>query len=305
MPNEQYEQATGNKYIETDHRMDIGALGLTLYHALTDYSDISDLDTEKVMKTKGELPAGLKRDVVFSKHSTSPLRRLFQKFYPTFIKLTHPDPNKRFPTALHAVKGLDEILYFIDHQDNEGTSRMPCLQRRVTLHPRNIIDLAKNSVYETWKRECKSLYPSMLLLESGIYDQLIGTRVASSEVGGDHCSSGYLKKTRRVTIGRAKDSDIILSGPGILTVSRKHAGISYLGGEYILHEWGSHNGTAVNGKLLKERQSIALQTGDKLKFGDCERVFVTFDEDLYFSIKAGKTSGQSTVRALIKRTISS
>ena len=77
-----------------------------------------------------------------------------------------------------------------------------------------------------------------------------------------------LSPTEQMTIGRASDSKIFLDD---VTVSRKHAAVSFVGSEWVLSDSGSLNGTYVN----KHRVSSApLVNGDELQIGKFRFVFV-------------------------------
>jgi FHA domain-containing protein/uncharacterized protein DUF1707 len=65
-----------------------------------------------------------------------------------------------------------------------------------------------------------------------------------------------------VTIGRGPGCDCVVSDP---TVSRRHAELRSLGGEWILADLGSTNGTRVNGWRLTG--SAAVRPGDEVAFG--------------------------------------
>lgn len=72
------------------------------------------------------------------------------------------------------------------------------------------------------------------------------------------------KPTKKVTVGRAEQNDIVIRGSGI---SKIHA--AFLPGKdggFRLVDMGSRNGTAVNGIALEENRPIRLSTGDKLSF---------------------------------------
>ncbi|MBT5875337.1 MAG: SpoIIE family protein phosphatase [Candidatus Latescibacteria bacterium] len=70
-------------------------------------------------------------------------------------------------------------------------------------------------------------------------------------------------------IGRSnKDADMVIAGDGI---SRKHAQIRKLGGEYLASDLGSHNGTFHNNRLIDGE--IGLSEGDHLRLGQTILVF--------------------------------
>jgi hypothetical protein len=64
-----------------------------------------------------------------------------------------------------------------------------------------------------------------------------------------------------VTIGRMKESDVVLSDPG---ASRKHAEIRKKDGQYVLADLGSTNGTLLNERAVTEHP---LEEGDRITIG--------------------------------------
>jgi len=69
------------------------------------------------------------------------------------------------------------------------------------------------------------------------------------------------------TIGRTQDCDLRI---GDLSVSRRHAQLDRGDGGWLLSDLGSHNGTRVNGWLVRE--PVPVRPGDVLQFGSA--VFV-------------------------------
>jgi hypothetical protein len=65
-----------------------------------------------------------------------------------------------------------------------------------------------------------------------------------------------------LTIGRLSDCDVVLSDD---SVSRRHAELRRLGGEILLVDLGSTNGTKVNGASVRERR---LVDGDLITVGN-------------------------------------
>lgn len=63
-------------------------------------------------------------------------------------------------------------------------------------------------------------------------------------------------------VGRRADSDVVLSDT---TVSRVHAVLMLFGGEWVIHDRQSTNGTRVNGRRVWG--STAIQPGDRVSFG--------------------------------------
>jgi len=66
----------------------------------------------------------------------------------------------------------------------------------------------------------------------------------------------------RFTIGRTRDCDLRLTD---LSVSRLHAELVREGDGWLLNDLGSHNGTRLNGWLVRE--TVAVRAGDRLEFG--------------------------------------
>lgn len=76
----------------------------------------------------------------------------------------------------------------------------------------------------------------------------------------------------KFSIGRNSDNDISISDT---RVSVYHAEVEKKDGAYLISDLGSHNGTAVNGKLV---ESTPLKDGDRIKFGAIKAVFVSNKE---------------------------
>ena len=66
----------------------------------------------------------------------------------------------------------------------------------------------------------------------------------------------------RFTIGRTRDCDLCLSD---LSVSRLHAELVRNGEGWLLNDLGSHNGTRLNGWLVRE--TVPVRGGDRVQFG--------------------------------------
>ncbi len=64
-------------------------------------------------------------------------------------------------------------------------------------------------------------------------------------------------------IGRADDNTIILDEE---TVSGHHARLSYRGGQLLLEDFGSRNGTTVNELTLEDPMVVTF--GDEIRFGN-------------------------------------
>jgi hypothetical protein len=66
----------------------------------------------------------------------------------------------------------------------------------------------------------------------------------------------------RFTIGRTRDCDLCLTD---LSVSRLHAELLRGSDGWLLNDLGSHNGTRLNGWLVRE--TVSVRAGDRLEFG--------------------------------------
>jgi hypothetical protein len=66
----------------------------------------------------------------------------------------------------------------------------------------------------------------------------------------------------RFTIGRTRDCDLCLTD---LSVSRLHAELVRHGDGWLLNDLGSHNGTRLNGWLVRE--TVPVRGGDLVEFG--------------------------------------
>ena len=74
-----------------------------------------------------------------------------------------------------------------------------------------------------------------------------------------------------VSIGRIVDNMIQVEDP---SVSSHHAQLVFAeGGDYVLQDLGSTNGTRLNGKQIKEGEQHKLQNGDKVRFGSIDSVY--------------------------------
>jgi len=73
----------------------------------------------------------------------------------------------------------------------------------------------------------------------------------------------------KLTIGRDPESDIFLND---VTVSRQHAEVEFGGGEVVIKDVGSLNGTYVNGVLV---DSARLSTGDIVQVGTFQMVYAS------------------------------
>ena len=70
------------------------------------------------------------------------------------------------------------------------------------------------------------------------------------------------------TIGRGIGNDILLRDE---SVSRQHARLTFIKGQWFIEDMRSANGVAINGVPL--RGSLALQPRDVVRIGDVEMVY--------------------------------
>ena len=70
-----------------------------------------------------------------------------------------------------------------------------------------------------------------------------------------------------VVVGRSRRCDIVLTDPN---VSRQHAEVRLTGGQAVLHDLGSTNGTRVNRRAVTQ---VVLQPGDRIEIGTTELRF--------------------------------
>ena len=81
-----------------------------------------------------------------------------------------------------------------------------------------------------------------------------------------------LMKNRELLIGRSQDMDICLVED---MVSRKHAKIATTGGQVVIQDLGSTNGTFVNGEKIRKQR---LKEGDRILVGTSILKLVSADE---------------------------
>lgn len=82
-------------------------------------------------------------------------------------------------------------------------------------------------------------------------------------------NAGEVFKVKLATrIGRERDNDVILLD---LRSSRHHLEINLAGGEWVLTDLGSANGTRLNNEPVTE--PVALKSGDRITVGETEMIF--------------------------------
>ena len=87
----------------------------------------------------------------------------------------------------------------------------------------------------------------------------------------------------KVTFGRAKSSDCVLSHP---TVSRQHFIVELNNGKLFLVDKGSENGTHANGERVSW---VELKEGDQIQAGPFIFVFETSDEHAHLAEAPGES----------------
>lgn len=87
-------------------------------------------------------------------------------------------------------------------------------------------------------------------------------------VRGPNAGSRFLLDRDLTMVGRHPESHIFLDD---VTVSRRHAEVVRRGGQLVLSDLGSLNGTYVNGDRVEEQR---LATGDVLQVGRFKLLFV-------------------------------
>ncbi len=110
----------------------------------------------------------------------------------------------------------------------------------------------KEVVEESYKAEKQSDAKSLKII-GRLTDQLTGNR--------------YPVYSEGAVIGRGKDCDIRLLD---LSVSEKHARISFNSGKFRIEDLGSSNGTRVNRVKISTK---ALSDGDRINIGEKEFIF--------------------------------
>ena len=92
--------------------------------------------------------------------------------------------------------------------------------------------------------------------------------------GGEEEGDYFVLSSSVTSIGRHAESDIALDD---ITVSRRHSEIHHSGGQYIVRDAGSLNGTYVNQHRI---DVVELKQGDELQVGKFRLVFLERAEDL-------------------------
>jgi hypothetical protein len=88
----------------------------------------------------------------------------------------------------------------------------------------------------------------------------------------------------RFTIGRTRDCDLCLTD---LSVSRLHAELVRDGDGWLLNDLGSHNGTRLNGWLVRE--TVSVRGGDLVEFGSVAFIIRDDPQERAFSGAGDRT----------------
>lgn len=76
-----------------------------------------------------------------------------------------------------------------------------------------------------------------------------------------------------ITVGRVSENTLQIED---ISVSSRHATLTLgEGGDYVLRDIGSTNGTELNGKEIERETDHKLQDGDKIVFGKIEASYVS------------------------------
>jgi hypothetical protein len=100
-------------------------------------------------------------------------------------------------------------------------------------------------------------------------DELEGGKAVLIVKRGPNAGSKFFQDTPVTRIGRHPESDIFLDD---ITVSRRHAEIRRRGGDFVLHDVGSLNGTYVNRERVEDAD---LRSGDEIQIGKFKLVFLS------------------------------
>ncbi|MEE9385798.1 MAG: GGDEF domain-containing protein [Nannocystaceae bacterium] len=93
-------------------------------------------------------------------------------------------------------------------------------------------------------------------------------------LAGDRMGEMFPLNDGRTTIGRGLQTDVRINDEGI---SRTHAVIEHVDGEYLLSDAGSTNGTYSNGSRVDKSE---LAEGDKIQIGATSVLKFTYHDDL-------------------------
>jgi pSer/pThr/pTyr-binding forkhead associated (FHA) protein len=109
--------------------------------------------------------------------------------------------------------------------------------------------------------------PGLTAQDQATVDALVPGTALLVVLRGPNTGARFLLDSDEVSSGRHPDSDIFLDD---VTVSRKHATFRRQGGDFLVCDVGSLNGTYVNRERIDE---IKLKTGDEVQIGKFRLVF--------------------------------
>ena len=112
------------------------------------------------------------------------------------------------------------------------------------------------------------------MTESGELNNIVAAAEAQASMHGamlvnKETNERYPLSQSVSKVGRDKANNISLNNDSY--ISRHHAWVLFIKGNYFVEDLGSTNGTLLNGDVLSERKQIF--PGDRIKFGRTELVF--------------------------------
>lgn len=171
----------------------------------------------------------------------------------------HPDDFAAFSPARSALER--EMARFIVEQARErGFSLLS--RPRVSLEARPGVRRHKVLVQAEFAESGEEETAELDLTPLQSRERLPQARLLYRDPAGRPCE--VLLNRPEVTLGRARDNDVILDDP---RVSRHHARIVLRYGQFVLQDLGSTYGTQVNGEPV---QDCLLRSGDCLSLGGVE-----------------------------------
>ncbi|HTQ40023.1 MAG TPA: SpoIIE family protein phosphatase [Pirellulales bacterium] len=111
-------------------------------------------------------------------------------------------------------------------------------------------------------------------------------------LNGDRTGQQLTLPEQKSILGRHPECDIVLDQGA---VSRQHAQISYIDGEYVIEDLRSRNGTLVNGQLVQAPQP--LHDGDELKICDHTLAFHSDNAPARAAVGAGAAGDGAALEA--------
>ncbi|MBX9689355.1 MAG: FHA domain-containing protein [Candidatus Obscuribacterales bacterium] len=117
--------------------------------------------------------------------------------------------------------------------------------------------------------QCGFCSPGSSNLESSVVGVLESQIAAGAMLVNKETNERYPLSQSVTKLGRDKANNISLNNDSY--ISRHHAWVLFIKGNYFVEDLGSTNGTLLNGDVLSERKQIF--PGDKIKFGRTELVF--------------------------------